>query len=111
MKSFDIFIEQGNSLNLSLVASDISGNLLNLSGYNATGQVQYGYGSTGILLNLSPQIDPSFISGLINVNISGQETTGLPVTKAVYEISVYNNSGCTFKVLGGYCNIGPGICF
>jgi hypothetical protein len=111
MNSYNIYIEQGASLNLSLTASDSGGNLLNLSGYNATGQVQYGYGSTGILLNLNPQIDPGFVSGIINISVPSNQTTGLPVTKAIFEIDIYNTTGYMIKVLGGYFDINPGICF
>ena len=111
MNSYNIHIEQGASLNLSLVASDSAGNLLNLSGYQATGQVKYGYGSTGILLNLNPQIDPSLVSGIINISIPSNQTTGLPITKGIFEVDIYNSIGYTVKVLGGYCDIGPGICF
>ena len=109
MNSYNIHIEQGASLNLSLVASDSAGNLLNLSGYQATGQVKYGYGSTGMLLNLNPQIDPSYVSGIINISVPSSQTATAPVTKAIFEVDIYNTTNYRVKILGGYCDISPGI--
>ena len=113
---YDISIEQGSSLNLTLTATDSAGSYLNLSGYNARGKIKYGYGSTGYLLNINPTIDSSYISGLISISLSADNTSLLPVTKAVYDIEVYTTgaigsvaSGYTFKVLKGYADISPEV--
>jgi hypothetical protein len=106
---YDITIDQGSSLNLTLTATNSAGAYLNLSGYSARGKVKLGYGSTGYILDLQPQIDPSYISGLINISIPA--FSGLPVTKGVYDIEVYNSGGYTFKVLQGYANINPEVTF
>ena len=107
--SFDIFIEKGSSLNISLVASDSSGNAINLSGYSARGKVKYGFGSTGILLDLQPTVDASFVSGIINIALNPESTTGLPITKGVCDIEVFNSGDYCFKVLKGYANIFPEV--
>jgi len=109
--SFDICIEQGASLNISLVASDSSGNAMNLSGYSVRGQVKYSFGSTGIILNLSPKVDTSFISGIINISVPPENTSGLPITKAVYDIEAFNSGDYCFKVIKGYANIFPQVSF
>lgn len=106
---YDISIEQGSSFNLTLTAKDSNGTPLNLSGYSARGGVKYGYGSTGYLINLNPIIHSSFVSGLINVSVSASDTSSLPVTKAVYDIEVYNASNYTFKAIRGYVNIIPEV--
>ena len=113
---YDISIDQGSSLNLTLTATDSTGAYLNLSGYSARGKIKYGYGSTGYLLNINPSIDSSYISGLINISLSADSTSLLPITKAVYDIEVYTTgaigstpSGYTFKVLKGYANVAPEV--
>jgi hypothetical protein len=113
---YDISIEQGSSLNLTLTATDSAGSYLNLSGYAARGKIKYGYGSTGYLLNINPTIDSSYISGLINISLTSSDTSTLPVTKAVYDIEVYTTgsigaiaSGYTFKVLKGYADVSPEV--
>lgn len=106
---YDISIEQGSSFNLSLTARDSSGSPLNLSGYNARGGIKYGFGSTGYLLNLSPTIDPSVISGIIHISLSSSQTSSLPVTRAIYDVEVYAANDYTFKALRGYVDILPEI--
>jgi hypothetical protein len=113
---YDISIEQGSSLNLSLSATDSDGAYLNFSGYAARGKIKYGYGSSSYLLNINPQIDPSLVSGLINISLTADQTSLLPVTKAVYDIEIYTTgaigsivSGYTFKVLKGYADISPEV--
>ena len=108
--SFDISIEKGTTLNLTLVASDSSGSAINLSGYSVRGKVKFSYGATGILLDLNPTIDSSYVSGLINISIPYQNTTGLPITKGVYDVEAFNSGYC-FKVLKGYANIYPEVSF
>jgi len=113
---YDISIEQGSSLNLTLTATDSTSSYLNLTGYAARGKIKYGYGSSGYLLSINPQIDLSLISGLINISLTADQTSLLPVTKAVYDIEVYATgsnisvpSGYTFKVLKGYADISPEV--
>ena len=113
---YDISIDQGSSLNLTLTATDSAGAYLNLSGYAARGKIKYGYGSTGYLLDINPTVDSSYVSGLINISLSATSTSLLPVTKAVYDIEVYTTgtigaiaSGYTFKVLKGYADVYPEV--
>lgn len=105
---FDISIEQGTTLNLTVIATDQSGNVINLSGYNTTGQIFYGYGSDVSLMPLNVTIDPSFVSGLMYVNLTSSGSAKLPVTQAIYNVSV-NNSGFSYVVSEGYVFISPGL--
>lgn len=103
--TFDIWIQQGCTFSLTLTATDISGNPVNLSGYNVQGFVRYGYGDTGYLLNLSPTLD-AFNTGQIDISVPYTGTTGLPITKGVYDI-IATSGNYAFKVIRGYANITP----
>ena len=108
--SFNFCISQGSDINLSLTGLDSSGNAMNLSGCSAVGYVKYSFGSTGRLLNLNPQVDSGFVSGIININVSGSLTTGLPITKAVFDLDIVNSgAGTTQKVFYGYVDIYPEV--
>ena len=107
MNSYDIQIQKGSSFAISLTATDQTGAPLNLSGYNVSGNVVYSYGSTGYLLDLAPTIDTSYVSGIINIFVPWQSTTGLPVTKGIYNIEAYGASGYAFSVIRGYADILP----
>lgn len=107
--SYDISIEQGSSFNLSLTAKDASGVPMNLLGYTASGKLKYSFGSTGSLANLAPIIDPSYVSGIINISLTPAQTASLPVTKAVYDVEVTSSGGYTFKAIRGYAEIIPEV--
>ncbi len=106
--NYDISIIQGSSLSLRVVATNSDGSAINLSGYSARGRVKYQYSDVNCLLDLNPQIDPSFVSGLVNINLDQTQTTGLPVIQGVYDLEVYT-SGQAVKFLWGKANIYPQV--
>lgn len=107
--TYDISVEQGSSFDLSFTVTDASGIPMNLSGYTATGKLKYSYGSTGLLLNLSPVIDASYVSGLVNISLTPTQTASLPITKAVYDIEVISSGGYVVKAGKGYAEIAPEV--
>ena len=102
---------QGSQLSVRLNVKDPSGDAINLSGYNARGVVKYRYSSTDALIDLNPTIvsgttGSAYQSGLIDVYLSGSQTSGLPVGQFVYDIEKYpsgasNTEGAVDKILAG----------
>ena len=102
---------QGSELNVRLNVKDTDGDAINLSGYGARGVVKYRYSSANALIDLSPTIvsgttGSAYQSGLIDVYLSGSQTSGLPVGQFVYDIEKYpsgasNTEGAVDKILAG----------
>ena len=102
---------QGSQLSVRLNVKDASGNALDLSGYDTRGIVKYRYSSTNTLIDLAPTIvsgneGSGYVSGLIDVYLSGSQTSGLPVGDFVYDIEKYpsgasNVEGAVDKILAG----------
>ena len=102
---------QGSQLSVRLNVKDASGDAINLSGYNARGVVKYRYSSTDALIDLNPTIvsgttGSAYQSGLIDVYLSGSQTSGLPDGQFVYDIEKYpsgaaNTEGAVDKILAG----------
>ena len=102
---------QGSQLSVRLNIKDASGDALNLSGYGARGIVKYRYSSTNALVDLDPTIVSgengiAYQSGLIDVYLSGSQTSGLPIGDFVYDIEKYpsgasNVEGAVDKILAG----------
>jgi len=109
--TYDIFINQGSSFSGSFVATDSFGNLINLSGYSTRGKIKMKFGCTGYLVDMTPQIASGFTSGIINVLIPPEITSGMPVTKGVYDIEAFNSGDYCFQVANGYVNIFPEVSF
>jgi hypothetical protein len=109
MAVYNISINQGESYNLDAALVTASGTSVNLSGYYLRGQARYSYGSTGVLLDLSPTIT-SAISGAINISLTPTQTAGLPTTIAVYDIESYVSGESTVnRVLNGSFSISPEV--
>ncbi len=94
MAVYNISINQGESYNLDATLVSSSGTSVNLSGYYLRGQARYSYGSTGVLLDLSPTITNA-TGGAINLTLTPAQTANLPVTIAVYDIEIKNQDAWT----------------
>ena len=79
MAVYNISINQGESYNLDATLVSSSGTSVNLSGYYLRGQARYSYGSTGVLLDLSPTITNA-TGGAINLTLTPAQTARNPQT-------------------------------
>lgn len=109
--TYNIEAVQGSSLLLNINCSDSNGSYLNLNGYTARGYVRYSYGSTGVLLNLNPQIHPSYISGLITISGNANDMANLKPGIFVYDIEMSGSSNYVFKALKGYFLCEPEVTY
>jgi hypothetical protein len=106
-------------LSVRLNVKDASGDALDLSGYEARGVVKYRYSSANTLVDLDPTIvsgdaGAAYQSGLIDVYLSGSQTSGLPVGDFVYDIEKYptggsNIEGAVDKILAGSFLVYPQV--
>lgn len=112
--TYDIELVIGSSTILQVNATNSDGSYINLSGYQARGQVRYSYSSDTILLNLNPTIATSYVSGIVNLNITGSFTTGLKPGVFPYDLEIYSTGSngvetYTTKFLRGYCYCYPEV--
>jgi len=117
--SYDFTVYQGSELDVQLSVTDEAGSALNLSGFDVRGSVKYRYGDTSALLDLNPVVasgtnGDGYVSGLVDVFISGAQTKTLPVTEAVYDIERFHSglgsaSPSVIKLLNGKFEIYPEV--
>jgi|SRR5689334_10478303 len=105
--SYDIEVIQGSTLLLNINLKDTNDNYIDLNGYSVRGYVRSNYSSSGILLNLQPQVHPSFISGLITLSGSQDDTATMPCGTWVYDIECSGSDNYVFKPLRGYFLVEP----
>lgn len=107
--TYTLQIIQGSSLNLLVTATDQNSVPIVLSGWNIRGYIKSKYSESGVLLNLNPTIY-SAISGIVQINVSGSQTSSLPVGEFPYDLEAENsNASSTIKFLVGYCQISPEV--
>lgn len=102
---YNISAVQGSTLLLNINIRDSNNNYLNLNGYSARGYVRSNYSSTGILLNLNPQIHPSYVSGLITLSGAQDSMSSLPCGIWVYDIECSGSNNYVFKPVRGYFSV------
>lgn len=107
--NYNISAVQGSTLLLSINCRDSNNNYINFSGYSTRGGIKYSYSSTGLLLDLNPIIDISYISGLINISGNSEDLAALKVSQYPYDIEAYTSGGYVFKPLMGYISISPQV--
>jgi hypothetical protein len=92
--SYNFDVLQGSELDVRLNVKDENSAAINLSGFKVRGVVKHRYGDTGNLLDLNPIIvsgdaGAGYVSGLIDVFISGSGMAAIPVGTHVYDIERY----------------------
>lgn len=109
---YNFSLVAGSSANFQLNATNSDGTYINLSGYQARGQVRYNYSSSTVLFNLNPTVHPSYTSGIVNINITGSQTTGISCGVYPYDLEVYLTGSVgeetyTSKFLRGFFYLDP----
>jgi hypothetical protein len=104
---YNISAIQGSTLLLNLNIKDSNENYLNLNGYTARGYVRGNFSNTGILLDLQPQVHPSFVSGLITLSGTQTGMANMPVGVFPYDIELSGVNDYVFKPIRGYISIEP----
>lgn len=110
MFTYDIWLTQGDSLDLSLNVKDDNQLPLNLSGYSVSGFIKYQYSDpnisgTPITCNLDNPI-----SGLLSLSLTPNQTNNLSCYQYVYDVNAFNSLSLdSFKILKGYVNVLPEV--
>tara|TARA_Y100001973_G_C5153754_1_gene309569 strand:- start:320 stop:709 length:390 start_codon:yes stop_codon:yes gene_type:complete len=111
--SYDINLTRGNDFSVRLAVKDDAGSAYNLTGYTASGVVRNKYSDTGYLVDLNAKVvsgvnGAGYVSGFIDLYLSGNQTTGVPVTQGVYDVEIYSGTYHQ-KVILGQANIYPEV--
>ena len=108
-----IDLVQGQSYSNTFYTTGANGSYINISGFSARGGIKNKFSETGYVLNLNPSVDTSYISGAVNVILSGYMTSGLKVGMSVFDIESYQSGssgdGLVYKTAMGYIKVYPEI--
>lgn len=107
--SYDLNLTRGSDFSVRLTVKDTAGAVFNLSGYTTTGVAKFRYGASGSLLNLGASVRSGFeASGHIDLAVTADDLTGIPITQGVYDIEIYSGTYHE-KVINGYVNVFPEV--
>ena len=96
--TYDIEVIQGSELDLRLNVKNDAGAALTLDGYKLRGVVKHRYGDATAYIDLKPKVftdnsvtpEITAASGLVDIFLSGVQTTGLAVGVHRYDLERYN---------------------
>jgi hypothetical protein len=109
MTTYDLDIIAGSSANFLVSATDQNSTIINLNGYNVRGAAKAKFSDSSYVINFNPTIY-SAVSGIVQIFLSGSQTSGLPISQIPYELEVASSGEVTVtKFLKGYLNIFPEI--
>ena len=123
--TYDIEVIQGSELDLRLNVKNVAGVALTLEGYKLRGIVKHRYGDTTAYIDLKPKVftddsvtpEITAASGLVDIFISGAQTSGLAVGVHRYDLERYNEEEIdgvltepsVFKLMKGKFVISPEV--
>ena len=123
--TYDIEVTQGSELDLRLNVKNDAGVALTLEGYKLRGVVKHRYGDTTAYIDLKPKVftddsvtpEITAASGLVDIFLSGVQTSGLAIGVHRYDLERYNEEEIdgvltepsVFKLMKGKFVISPEV--
>jgi hypothetical protein len=115
--TYDMYIEQGATLNLSVTYTDNEGAPIDLTGYLGRGQIRYKPSDSTVLGAFMVGVDEPTASGIVSITLPATALEGvvLPCTdsrenvRAVYDIELYEAGGNVIRLLAGNAYISPEV--
>lgn len=103
----DFIIESGSTWSVTLSASDVSGSVINHTGYSVSMDIRNSPDSTSSLLSLTQANGRVAIngSGSIVLSLASSDTSALTFRTGVYDLKVATAGGNTSYYLRGKVNI------
>ena len=123
--TYDIEVIQGSELDLRLNVKNDAGVALTLEGYKLRGVVKHRYGDATAYIDLKPKVftddsvtpEITAASGLVDIFLSGVQTSGLAIGVHRYDLERYNEEEINgvltepsvFKLMKGKFIVSPEV--
>ena len=102
----NLYIDQGTDFSITVDCTDVSGEVLNLTGYTAAAQMRKTYSSSTISATFATSINAS--AG--QVTLTDTQTSGLESGRYVYDLNITKTSTSeTTRVVEGQAILTPGV--
>ena len=108
---FDLNILQGSDFNITVIALEDDGTVIDLTGYTASARARRRYSDDdpNVIIDLNPSIpDATKEDGHVALILTRVETAAIPVFQGVYEVEV-TKGDIGFKVISGQIEVHPQV--
>lgn len=103
----NLTIDQGSDFSSTITVEDVNGNVTNLAGYTARGQVRRTYNSV-TSYDLNAYI-ASTGAGQIGISISAAVTGTMKPGRYVYDVEMISSGGAVTRVVEGQIEVMPRV--
>jgi len=100
----NISIDQGTSFSTSIILTDESGGLLDLSAYTANAQIRRWYTSSN-----SVTFDTSLSEGQVTLSLNSSSTALLTRDRYVYDVILTDGNDIVTRVVEGIVTVNPRV--
>lgn len=102
----NLLIDQGSTFESTIDLTDDEGNLVDLTGYSAAGQIRKHYTSSNAV-NISVTLGGA--NGTISLGLSANATANLVAGRYVYDVELTDVSGGVSRIFEGIVTITPQV--
>tara|TARA_Y100000590_G_scaffold431628_1_gene546598 strand:- start:330 stop:665 length:336 start_codon:yes stop_codon:yes gene_type:complete len=103
----NLYIDQGADFSTTLSLTDSNGDVLNLTGYSALGQMRKTFGSSTISATFGVALTAA--TGQVTLTLTDVITAGLSSGRYVYDILLTDSSGDKTRILEGHATVTPSV--
>jgi hypothetical protein len=103
----NIVVDQATTFSTTLNLTDDAGNPIDLTNYNAEGQIRKWYTSSNVV-NFAISISQPK-NGIINISLDANTTANMAYGRYVYDIVTITNSGTVTRVVEGILTVTPEV--
>lgn len=102
----NLLIDQGTDYVTSINLTDSDGNVVNLSGYTANGQIRKTYSSSNAV-NFGLSLEEA--NGVVRLSLTDSQTANLTAGRYVYDVIVTSSANVTSRIVEGIVTVTPRV--
>ena len=104
----NINIDQGSAFLSVITVEDTAGNVVDLTGFTAAGQIRKTYASNTISATFGASITQPTL-GKISLTLPASTTNGMKFGRYVYDVEITSSGGTVSRVIEGQVEVMPGV--
>jgi len=104
----NLLLEQGTTFNTTITLDDVFGNVYDLTGCTASGQMRKSYYSSNATATFTSTVYPA--TGVIELSLTSSQTANISPGRYVFDTIITNASANTVtRVLEGIVDVSPRV--
>jgi len=104
----NIVVDQGADFSTTITVTDANGDIVDLSGYTAEGQIRKHYTSS-TKVDLIASFGTPRTDGLLTLSLSAANTSAMEAGRYVYDVNLTASGGTVSRMVEGICTVTPRV--